>query len=128
MGEKSSLMFADGSFVEIPDNYINIAKSIAAKAKMLVAPAVFVQFGTKKEERIAYNLYRVFCIEEYEDGTIFVFDDGTRLEVQEEYTVVMERIAEKIDKVLGNVGKFRYVGGIYYIFAWYHLVCCNVFL
>ena len=99
-GENASLMFADGSFVEIPDKYIDIAKRIAAKAKRLVAPAVFAQFSTKKEERIAYNLYRVFLIEEYESGTVFVFDDGTRLEALEEYDVVMERIAEKIDKAL----------------------------
>ena len=96
MKENVSIMFDDNSHVIIPDEYVAVVKKLIGLSRR-VNPSVYVQFTTKKEERIAFPLRRVFYILEQETTTAIMFNDGTRIEVIEDYEAVMKRLFEKIE-------------------------------
>ncbi len=96
MKENVSVMFDDNSHVIFPDEYVAVVKRLIGLSKT-VDPSAYVQFTTKKEERIAFPVRRVFYILEQEHTTAIMFNDGTRIEVLEEYESVMKRIYVKID-------------------------------
>lgn len=96
MKENVSIMFDDNSHVIIPDEYVAVVKKLIGLSRR-VNPYVYVQFTTKKEERIAFPLRRVFYILEQETTTAIMFNDGTRIEVIEDYEAVMKRLFEKIE-------------------------------
>ena len=96
MNESVSVMFDDSSHVLFADEYVDVVKRLIGLSRN-VDPSVYVQFFTKKEERIAFPLRRVFYILEQETNTAIMFNDGTRIEVVEEYGAVMKRIYNKID-------------------------------
>ena len=94
---KVSLQFVDGSFCNISDEYVAIVKRIIELAKIEISPFLFVQFTTKKEERIAFPVRRIFYILEEENFTAIMFNDGTRIEVIEDYETVIGRIYGKLN-------------------------------
>lgn len=96
MKESVSVMFDDNSHVIFTDEYVAVVKKLIGLSRT-VDPSVYVQFTTKKEERIAFPLRRVFYILEEETNTAIMFNDGTRIEVIEEYSAVMKRIYSKLD-------------------------------
>lgn len=96
MKESVSVMFDDNSHVIFTDEYVAVVKKLIGLSRT-VDPSVYVQFTTKKEERIAFSLRRVFYILEEETNTAIMFNDGTRIEVIEEYSAVMKRIYSKLD-------------------------------
>ena len=96
MKESVSVMFDDDSHVLFTDEYVAVVKKLIGLSRT-VDPSVYVQFTTKKEERIAFPLRRVFYILEEETNTAIMFNDGTRIEVIEEYSAVMKRIYSKLD-------------------------------
>ena len=96
MKESVSIMFDDNSHAIIPDEYVAVVKRLIVLSRT-VDPSVYVQFTTKKEERIAFPLRRVFYILEQETTTAIMFNDGTRMEVIEDYEAVMKRLYAKIE-------------------------------
>lgn len=99
MKESVSIMFDDNSHVIIPDEYVAVVKRFIGLSRT-VDPSVYVQFTTKKEERIAFPLRRIFYVLEQETTTAIMFNDGTRMEVIEKYDVVMKRLFEKIERAV----------------------------
>ena len=97
MGEDVSVMFYDGTHALFPDEYVSFVKRLIALTKTIADPSVFMQFETKKQERIAFPIRRVFYILEQENTTAVMFDDGTRIEVLGKYSDIMERIYKRID-------------------------------
>ena len=97
MKDKVSLQFIDGSFCNISDEYVAIVKKIIELSKIEISPFLFVQFTTKKEERIAFPVRRIFFILEEENFTAVMFDDGTRIEVVEDFETVIGRIYGKLN-------------------------------
>ena len=97
MGEDVSVMFEDGTHALFPDEYVSFVKRLIALTKTIADPSVFMQFETKKQERIAFPIRRVFYILEQENTTAVMFDDGTRIEVLGKYSDIMERIYKRID-------------------------------
>ena len=100
MGEDVSVMFEDGTHALFPDEYVSFVKRLIALTKTVADPSVFMQFETKKQERIAFPIRRVFYILEQENTTAIMFDDGTRIEVLGNYSDIMQRIYKRIDTVV----------------------------
>ena len=100
MGEDVSVMFEDGTHALFPDEYVSFVKRLIGLAKTVANPSVYMQFETKKHERIAFPIRRVFYILELKETTAIMFDDGTRIEVLDNYSDVMERIYKRIDTAL----------------------------
>ncbi len=100
MKESVSIMFNDCTHFILPDEYVSVVKKLIVHSKAIVNPSVYVQFETKKEERIAFPLRRVFYILEQEEATAIMFNDGTRIEVLQDYNTVMKSINGKIDTVV----------------------------
>ena len=100
MNEDVSVMFIDGTHVIFPDEYVSTVKNLIKLSREIPVSCVFAQFKTKKEERIAFPLGRVFFIlEETNDTTIIMFDDGTRIIVIDDYEIVINRIKDKLKLV-----------------------------
>ena len=97
MGENVSVMFEDGTHALFPDEYVSFVKRLISLTKTIADPSVFMQFETKKQERIAFPIRRVFYILEQENTTAVMFDDGTRIEVLGKYSDIIERIYKRID-------------------------------
>lgn len=96
MKENVSVMFDDNTHVIFPDEYVAVVKKLIGLSRT-VEPSAYVQFTTKKEERIAFPVRRIFYVLEQEHTTAIMFNDGTRIEVVEDYESVMRRIYVKID-------------------------------
>ena len=96
MKENVSVMFDDNTHAIFPDEYVAVVKKLIGLSRT-VEPSAYVQFTTKKEERIAFPVRRIFYVLEQEHTTAIMFNDGTRIEVVEDYESVMRRIYEKID-------------------------------
>lgn len=97
MKDKVSVLLSDGTHLLLSDEYVFVVKDLIEKTKSLIDLSVYVQFETKKEERIAFPIRRVFYILEQEETSAIMFNDGTRIEILGEYADVMERIRRKID-------------------------------
>ena len=97
MNENVSVMFNDGTHAILPDEYAEVVKKVIGLSKTVIDPSLYVQFSTKKEERIAFPIKRIFYVLEEEDGTAIMFSDGTRIEITEEIETVMKRIVTKLD-------------------------------
>lgn len=97
MKDSVSVMFDDCSHVIFPDEYVDVVKRVIELSKVVVAPSVFVQFDTKKEERIAIPIRRVFYILEQENTTAIMFNDGTRIEVLQDFGAVKKSVYGKIE-------------------------------
>ena len=100
MKESVSVMFDDNSHVIFTDEYGVIVKRLIGLTKAIVDPSVYVQFETRKEERIAFPIRRVFYILEQETATAIMFNDGTRIEVLQDYSTVMKSINGKVEKAV----------------------------
>ena len=100
MKEKVSLLFDNGTFVHLPDEYVSIVKELIELSKVEISPFLYVQFTTRKEERIAFPVKRIFSITEEESTTAVLFNDGTRIEVLEDYDTVLARIRSKVKQGL----------------------------
>lgn len=100
MKEKVSLYFTNGTFLHLPDEYVSIVKRFIELSKVEISSSLYVQFSTKKDERIAFPIKRIFSILEEENTTAILFDDGTRIEVLEDYTAVIARINGKLEQGL----------------------------
>ncbi|MBQ5929968.1 MAG: hypothetical protein IIX02_04160 [Clostridia bacterium] len=96
MKENVSVMFDDNTHVIFPDEYVAVVKKLIGLSRT-VEPSAYVQFTTKKEERIAFPVRRIFYVLAQEHTTAIMFNDGTRIEVVEDYESVMRRIYVKID-------------------------------
>ena len=97
MADKVSIMFDDGTHAIYPDEYMNVAKKFIELSKIVVDSSMYVQFTTRKDERIAFPIKRIFYALEEEDGTAIMFNDGTRIEITEEIEMVIKRIIAKLD-------------------------------
>ena len=97
MKDSVSIMFEDGTHAILPDEYVAVVKKLIELSKIIVNLSMYVQFETKKQERIAFPIRRVFYILEQENNTAIMFNDGTRIEVLEDYKTVLERIFKKLD-------------------------------
>ena len=100
MKESVSVMFDDNSHVIFTDEYGGVVKRLIGLTKAIVDPSVYVQFETRKEERIAFPIRRVFYILEQETATAIMFNDGTRIEVLQDYSTVMKSINGKVEKAV----------------------------
>ena len=60
MKESVSVMFDDNSHVIFTDEYGGVVKRLIGLTKAIVDPSVYVQFETRKEERIAFPIRRLF--------------------------------------------------------------------
>lgn len=100
MNESVSILFYDGTHFILPDEYVHVVKRLIELSKLIVNPSVYVQFETKKEERIAFPIRRVFYILEQEETTAIMFNDGTRIEVLQDYTAVIKAINGKIEQAV----------------------------
>ena len=78
MKDKVSLYFDNGTFLHLSDDYVFIVKRFIEITKIEISSSVYVQFTTKKDERIAFPVKR------------------TRIEVLEDYDTVLSRINSKI--------------------------------
>ena len=107
MKEKVSLLFDNGTFVYLPDEYVSIVKELIEISKVEISPFLYVQFTTKKEERIAFPVKRIFSITEEETTTAILFTDGTRIEVFEDYNTVLARVRSKIKQGLERPNKIE---------------------
>ena len=96
MGETVSILFDDGTHALLSDEYVAVVKKLIELSRT-VDPCVYVQFMTKKNERIAFPIRRVFYILEQETNTAIMFNDGTRIEVIDECETVIKRIYSKLD-------------------------------
>lgn len=97
MKENVSVMFEDGTHVLFTDEYNDVVKKLLSLSKIVADSAMFIQFDTKKNERIAFPIRRVFYILEQDFNTAIMFNDGTRIEVTDEYSTVMKRINSRLD-------------------------------
>lgn len=97
MKDKVSVLLSDGTHLLLSDEYVSVVKDLIEKTKSLIDPSVYVQFETKKEERIAFPIRRVFYILEQEETTAIMFNDGTRIEVLSDYGSVMKRINSRFE-------------------------------
>ena len=97
MDEQVSVLFDDGTHAIVPDEYAEVVKKVIELTKPVINPSMFVQLTTKKEERIAVPLRRIFYILEQEETTAIMFNDGTRIEVLDEHGAVLKRIYEKLN-------------------------------
>ena len=100
MKENVSVMFDDNSHVIFTDEYGVVVKRLIGLSKVIVDLSVYVQFETRKEERIAFPIRRVFYILEQETATAIMFNDGTRIEVLQDYDTVMKTINAKVEKAV----------------------------
>ena len=48
MKEKVSLLFDNGTFVYLPDEYVSIVKELIELSKVEISPFLYVQFTTRK--------------------------------------------------------------------------------
>ena len=55
MGEDVSVMFEDGTHALFPDEYVSFVKRLIGLTKTIANPSVYMQFETKKQERIDYE-------------------------------------------------------------------------
>ena len=92
-----SVMFDDGTHAILHDEYADVVKRLINLSKVEIHPFTYVQFLTKKEERIAFPVRRVFYILEQDGGTAIMFNDGTRIEILDEYGDVIKRIYAKLE-------------------------------
>lgn len=97
MKDKVSLLFDDGTFYQLPDEYNSIVKRIIELSKLEPRPSAYIQFTTNKEERISFSLRRVFYILEQESTTAIMFNDGTRIEVLEDYNTIAKRVLGRFE-------------------------------
>ena len=97
MDEQVSVLFDDGTHAIVPDEYAEVVKKVIELTKPVINPSMFVQLTTKKEERLAVPLRRIFYILEQEETTAIMFNDGTRIEVLDEHDAVLKRIYEKLN-------------------------------
>ena len=106
MKDKVSLLFDDGTFYQLPDEYNSIVKRIIELSKLDPRPSAYIQFTTNKEERISFSLRRVFYILEQETTTAVMFNDGTRIELLEDYSTVARRVLDRfeyaVERTQGN--------------------------
>ena len=96
MDENVSVMFDDGTHAILPDEYAEVVKKVIGLSKTIIDPSLYVQFSTKKEERIAFPIRRVFYILEKDIGTAVMFNDGTRIELLDDCDDVIKRISAKL--------------------------------
>lgn len=97
MKDSVSVMYDDGTHAVFPDEYTAVVKKLIGLAKIVVYPYMYVQFETKKGERIAFPIVRIFYILEQECSTAIMFNDGTRIEVVDKYAAVLEKIYSRLD-------------------------------
>lgn len=107
MKESVSVMFDDNSHVIFTDEYGVVVKRLIGLSKAIVDPSVYVQFETRKEERIAFPIRRVFYILEQETATAIMFNDGTRIEVLQDYDTVMKSINGKLEKAVERLNNIE---------------------
>ena len=106
MKDKVSLLFDDGTFYQLPDEYNSIVKRIIELSKLEPRPSAYIQFTTNKEERISFSLRRVFYILEQETTTAVMFNDGTRIELLDDFSTVAKRVLDRfeyaVERTQGN--------------------------
>ena len=106
MKDKVSLLFDDGPFYQLPDEYNSIVKRIIELSKLEPRPSAYIQFTTNKEERISFSLRRVFYILEQETTTAVMFNDGTRIELLDDFSTVAKRVLDRfeyaVERTQGN--------------------------
>ena len=105
MKDKVSILLSDGTHLLLSDEYVSVVKDLIEKTKSLIDPSVYMQFETKKEERIAFPIRRVFYILEKEETTAIMFNDGTRIEVMSDYGSVMKRINSRFEVAVERSAK-----------------------
>lgn len=103
MKDKVSLYFDNGTFLHLSDDYVSIVKRFIEITKIEISSSVYVQFTTKKDERIAFPVKRIFSIWEENGFTSILFNDCTRIEVLEDYDAVLSRINSKIGIPLEHI-------------------------
>ena len=97
MKDKVSILFDDGTFYQISDEYNSIVKKIIELSRLEPRPLEYIQFTTNKEERISFSLRRVFYILEQESTTAIMFIDGTRIELLEDFSTVAKRVLGRFE-------------------------------
>ena len=97
MKDKVSILFDDGTFYQISDEYNSIVKKIIELSRLEPRPSEYIQFTTNKEERISFSLRRVFYILEQESTTAIMFIDGTRIELLEDFSTVAKRVLGRFE-------------------------------
>ena len=106
MKDKVSLLFDDGTFYQLPDEYNSIVKRIIELSKLEPRPSAYIQFTTNKEERISFSLRRVFYILEQETTTAVMFNDGTRIDLLDDFSTVAKRVLDRfeyaVERTQGN--------------------------
>lgn len=100
MKDKVSFQLDDGTFCQFPDEYNSIVKRIIELSKLEPSPSAYIQFTTKKEERIAFPIRRIFYIIEQTSTTAIMFNDGTRIELLEDFETVASRILARFDQAV----------------------------
>ena len=100
MKDKVSFQLDDGTFCQFPDEYNSIVKRIVELSKLEPSPSAYIQFTTKKEERIAFPIRRIFYIIEQTSTTAIMFNDGTRIELLEDFETVASRILARFDQAV----------------------------
>ena len=100
MKEKVSLLFNDGTFSQIPDEYNSVVKKIIELSRLEPCPSAYIQFTTNKEERIVFSLRQVFYILEEESTTAVMLNDGTRIELLEDFSTVAKRVLDRFEKAV----------------------------
>lgn len=105
MKDKVSVLLSDGTHLLLSDEYVSVVKDLIEKTKSIIDPSVYVQFETKKEERIAFPIRRVFYILEQEETTAIMFNDGTRIEVLSDYGSVVKRINSRFEVAVERPAK-----------------------
>ena len=100
MKDKVSFQLDDGTFCQFPDEYNSIVKRIIELSKLEPSPSAYIQFMTKKEERIAFPIRRIFYIIEQTSNTAIMFNDGTRIELLEDFETVASRILARFDQAV----------------------------
>ena len=97
MKDKVSILFDDGTFYQISDEYNSIVKKIIELARLEPRPSEYIQFTTNKEERISFSIRRVFYILEQGSTTAIMFIDGTRIELLEDFSTVAKRVLRRFE-------------------------------
>jgi len=97
MKDKVSILFDDGTFYQISDEYNSIVKKIIELSRLEPRPSEYIQFTTNKEERISFSIRRVFYILEQESTTAIMFIDGTRIELLEDFSTVAKRVLGRFE-------------------------------
>ena len=100
MKDKVSFQLDDGTFCQFPDEYNSIVKRIIELSKLEPSPSAYIQFTTKKEERIAFPIRRIFYIIEQTSTAAIMFNDGTRIELLEDFETVASRILARFDQAV----------------------------